>query len=193
MLDTSAYSFLTGLSLGVVLAVGYVALQRSSEARGQPIAIKAQCDKPSNGHETEVDLNDEVIKEHLSRNILFFGHEGCSTLFRSHVVVIGLGGVGSHAAHLLLRSGVGKLTLVDFDQVSTVPADRCQVWLCLAHCTHPFPLCISDITPAYGLQVTLSSLNRHAVATRADIGLPKATVLAQHFRNIFPEIQVEAR
>ncbi len=26
-------------------------------------------------------------------------------------------GVGSHAAHLLLRSGVGKLRLIDFDQV----------------------------------------------------------------------------
>ena len=28
-----------------------------------------------------------------------------------------LQGVGSHAAHMLLRSGVGKLRLVDFDQV----------------------------------------------------------------------------
>jgi tRNA A37 threonylcarbamoyladenosine dehydratase len=35
----------------------------------------------------------------------------------SFVVVVGLGGVGSHAAHLLLRSGVGRLLLVDFDQV----------------------------------------------------------------------------
>jgi tRNA A37 threonylcarbamoyladenosine dehydratase len=26
-------------------------------------------------------------------------------------------GVGSHAAHLLLRSGVGRLRLIDFDQV----------------------------------------------------------------------------
>lgn len=35
----------------------------------------------------------------------------------SYVVVIGLGGVGSHAAAMLLRSGVGRLLLVDFDQV----------------------------------------------------------------------------
>lgn len=32
-------------------------------------------------------------------------------------MVIGLGGVGSHAASMLLRSGVGRLLLVDFDQV----------------------------------------------------------------------------
>lgn len=33
------------------------------------------------------------------------------------MVIIGLGGVGSHAASMLLRSGVGRLLLVDFDQV----------------------------------------------------------------------------
>lgn len=38
----------------------------------------------------------------------------------SYVVVIGLGGVGSHAASMLLRSGVGRLLLVDFDQVYSV-------------------------------------------------------------------------
>jgi hypothetical protein len=38
----------------------------------------------------------------------------------SYVLVIGLGGVGSHAASMLLRSGVGRLLLVDFDQVYSV-------------------------------------------------------------------------
>jgi tRNA threonylcarbamoyladenosine dehydratase len=41
----------------------------------------------------------------------------------SYVVVIGLGGVGSHAASMLLRSGVGRLLLVDFDQVSVPDVD----------------------------------------------------------------------
>lgn len=44
------------------------------------------------------------------------------------VVVVGLGGVGSHAAHLLLRSGVGRLRLIDFDQVRAI----CFVFL--AYC-----------------------------------------------------------
>ena len=35
-------------------------------------------------------------------------------------MIIGLGGVGSHAAHMLLRSGVGRLRLVDFDQVHLI-------------------------------------------------------------------------
>ena len=38
-------------------------------------------------------------------------------------------------------------------------------------------------------QVSLSSLNRHAVATRADVGLPKATVLKRHFATILPEVR----
>lgn len=43
------------------------------------------------------------------------------------------------------------------------------------------------------LQVSLSSLNRHAVATRADVGLPKATVLKRHFHEILPEAEVNLR
>lgn len=37
-------------------------------------------------------------------------------------------------------------------------------------------------------QVTLSSLNRHAVATREDVGTPKATCLEKHFKQILPEV-----
>uniref|UniRef100_A0A8R7QXA1 THIF-type NAD/FAD binding fold domain-containing protein n=1 Tax=Triticum urartu TaxID=4572 RepID=A0A8R7QXA1_TRIUA len=44
-------------------------------------------------------------------------------LLLSSLQVIGLGGVGSHAASMLLRSGVGRLLLVDFDQVYVF---RCQ-------------------------------------------------------------------
>ena len=99
---------------------------------------------------------DEVLREHFTRNTQFWGEEGQARVEGAYVVVVGLGGVGSHAAAMLLRSGVGRLKLVDFDQVS------------------------------------LSSLNRHATATRADVGLPKATCLARHFEAICPEAEVEA-
>jgi hypothetical protein len=114
MLDAPTYSFLAGICIGSVLVAGYVALQKQSNGQSQ---TKPHL-PPSGDHQAVVGLDDEVIKEHLSRNLLFLGNDGCSALFHSHVVVVGLGGVGSHAAHLLLRSGVGKLTLVDFDQVN---------------------------------------------------------------------------
>ncbi|RWW75213.1 hypothetical protein BHE74_00016774 [Ensete ventricosum] len=42
-------------------------------------------------------------------------------------------------------------------------------------------------------KVSLSSLNRHAVANRDDVGTPKAICLQKHFAAIFPECIVEAR
>ncbi|KAK9950915.1 hypothetical protein M0R45_006381 [Rubus argutus] len=42
-------------------------------------------------------------------------------------------------------------------------------------------------------QVSVSSLNRHAVATRADVGIPKAQCLKDHFLSIFPECHIEAK
>lgn len=101
-------------------------------------------------------LQDDVISEQFTRNIQFFGMDSQLQVHNAFVVVVGLGGVGSHAAAMLARSGVGKIRLVDFDQVS------------------------------------LSSLNRHAVATRADVGLPKATCSRDHVRRIFPECHVDA-
>ena len=62
--------------------------------------------------------SDPVVREQLTRNIQFLGAEGQAALADALVIVVGLGGVGSHAAHHLLRAGVGRLRLIDFDQVS---------------------------------------------------------------------------
>jgi tRNA A37 threonylcarbamoyladenosine dehydratase len=43
---------------------------------------------------------------------------------QAHVVVVGLGGVGSWAAEALVRSGIGKITLIDFDHVSIGNTNR---------------------------------------------------------------------
>lgn len=46
------------------------------------------------------------------------GEKGQQALRRSHVVVIGLGGIGAPAALYLAGAGVGRLTLADFDRVA---------------------------------------------------------------------------
>ena len=99
--------------------------------------------------------SDPIIAEQLTRNVQFFG-EGQKKIADSFVVVVGLGGVGSHCAHMLLRGGVGRLRIVDFDQI------------------------------------TLSSLNRHCLATREDVGTPKSACLEKYFHRICPEVRVEA-
>lgn len=58
------------------------------------------------------------------RNMLLWGEEAQKKLFEKNVVVFGLGGVGSFAAEALARSGIGKLTIVDFDKVSLSNINR---------------------------------------------------------------------
>lgn len=52
------------------------------------------------------------------------GDQRMARLFDAHALVIGLGGVGSFAAESLARSGVGKLTLLDFDRVCVTNSNR---------------------------------------------------------------------
>ena len=99
----------------------------------------------------------ELILEQLSRNRLFLTDSGLSQLRDSFVVVVGLGGVGSHCVAALARSGVGRIRVVDFDQV------------------------------------TLSSLNRHALATLADVGTQKVVCVRKRLEGIVPWVRVDAR
>ena len=58
------------------------------------------------------------------RNEMLWGEEAQRRLARAHVILFGLGGVGSYAAECLARSGVGELTLVDSDCVSVTNLNR---------------------------------------------------------------------
>lgn len=51
----------------------------------------------------------------LERTELLTGKEALDKLKKAHVLIVGLGGVGSFAAEFIARSGVGKLTIVDGD------------------------------------------------------------------------------
>lgn len=58
----------------------------------------------------------------LSRSALLLGDEGIAILQSKHVLVVGLGGVGSFAAEFMCRSGIGEMTIVDGDVVD--PSNR---------------------------------------------------------------------
>lgn len=97
----------------------------------------------------------DLITEQLTRTASFLGSDRFALLCDSFVVVVGLGGVGSHCTSALARSGVSKIRLIDFDQV------------------------------------TLSSLNRHAVATLADVGTPKVECMPKRLQAVVPWVQWE--
>lgn len=94
----------------------------------------------------------------FSRTELLIGAAGLERLRSSHVVVCGIGGVGSYATEALGRAGVGTITLVDFDDI------------CLTNCNRQ-------------IHATSSSVGRSKVAVMAerlrDIN-PQATVLERH-------------
>ena len=59
-----------------------------------------------------------------SRTQLLVGEEGVKKLADSHVLVVGLGGVGAYAAEQLARAGIGKLTIIDCDTVNVTNKNR---------------------------------------------------------------------
>ena len=60
----------------------------------------------------------------FSRTELLIGEEALGKLRRTTVLVLGVGGVGSHCIEALARSGVGRLILVDNDKVSLTNINR---------------------------------------------------------------------
>ncbi|TKA61404.1 hypothetical protein B0A55_11554, partial [Friedmanniomyces simplex] len=103
------------------------------------------------------DYDEALVLEQLARNRVFLTDDGLAKLRKAFVIVVGCGGVGSHATAALARSGCGRLRLIDFDQV------------------------------------TLSSLNRHAVATLADVGTPKVHCLQKRLEQVVPWTHFECK
>lgn len=60
----------------------------------------------------------------FSRTELLIGSSGLSTLAGKHVMICGIGGVGSYAAEALGRAGVGRITLVDYDDICLTNINR---------------------------------------------------------------------
>jgi tRNA threonylcarbamoyladenosine dehydratase len=53
-----------------------------------------------------------------------YGVDGAQAVFDAHVMVVGIGGVGSWAAEALARSGVGRITLADMDHLAESNINR---------------------------------------------------------------------
>lgn len=60
----------------------------------------------------------------ISRTTLLIGEEKLNKLIKAHVLVVGLGGIGSYAAEFIARAGVGKMTIVDGDVVDPTNRNR---------------------------------------------------------------------
>lgn len=73
---------------------------------------------------TSDEIEDYKLHRRFDRMGRLVGDEKMKRLMDAHVLVVGLGGVGSFAAESLTRSGVGTLTVVDFDDICITNINR---------------------------------------------------------------------
>lgn len=60
----------------------------------------------------------------LERTELLLGEDKLDMLRRANVLVVGVGGVGAYAAEMIVRTGVGRMTIADADKVSETNINR---------------------------------------------------------------------
>ena len=65
-----------------------------------------------------------MAEEWLSREAALIGEEGIARLSAAHIMVFGVGGVGSYTVEALARAGIGALTLIDGDEVALSNINR---------------------------------------------------------------------
>jgi tRNA A37 threonylcarbamoyladenosine dehydratase len=91
----------------------------------------------------------------MQRTHLLMGEEKMERLKKAHVLIVGVGGVGAYAAEMICRAGIGKLTLIDADDIEA------------------------------------SNINRQLPAMHSSIGQSKVAILAQRFKDINPELELQ--
>ena len=138
----------------------------------------------------------DSLKEIYSRNELYWGKDFQALLKSKHVAVFGLGGVGGFCAEALARSGVGKLTIVDFDEVSLSNINRQIVALNSTvgqKKTELFAKRFKDINPKIELDIiddfyTDGEINADFVADAIDTMRSKISLLENCIKNKIPVI-----
>lgn len=107
----------------------------------------------------------------MERTSLLLGDEKLERLRRAHVLVVGLGGVGAYAAEMLIRAGIGRMTIADADVVSPSNINRQLVAL---HSTVGRPKAevlaerLRDIAPDLQLTVVVKYIRDEETYTLLD-------------------------
>ena len=65
-----------------------------------------------------------IVENWMERTQLLLGDEKIERLKASHVLIVGVGGVGAYAAEMICRAGVGRITIIDGDCVNPSNINR---------------------------------------------------------------------
>lgn len=132
------------------------------------------------------------MEEWKLRTSLLLGGNTTQHLQQCHILVVGVGGVGAYAAEMLVRAGIGRMTIIDSD---TVAASNINRQLIALHSTIGKPKVdvlaqrLQDINPSLQLTVIQTYLDTDSVDTllqtkydfvvdAIDTVAPKAALLA---------------
>lgn len=142
-----------------------------------------------------------MVKEQFLRIERFIGSEALERLEKKTVAVAGIGAVGGFAAEALVRSGIGRIKILDFDTISETNINR---QIIATHKTvgrlktEVMEERLKDINPDLIVEaypVFLSEENHHLLFDGADLVLdcidslnPKVNLLADAFKNNVPII-----
>jgi len=138
----------------------------------------------------------------LSRTSLLIGEEALKHLTTRHVMVVGLGGVGSFAAEFIARSGIGKMTIIDGDVVDPTNRNRQLPALSTNHGVSKAEIMaerLKAINPELELNVVRSFVNPEMVEENLllkpdyvidaiDSITPKLTFLRKAFESKIPVV-----
>lgn len=108
------------------------------------------------------------MEEWLQRTVLLLGEGPTDLLHRQRVLVVGTGGVGAYAAEMLVRAGIGHLTIMDSDNVAVSNINRQLVAL---HSTVGRPKVeilaerLRDISPALRIEAYQAYLTEDGIDT----------------------------
>lgn len=97
-----------------------------------------------------------MVSEWISRTELLLGENAVNKLSKHHVLVVGLGGVGGICAEMIVRAGVGNITIVDADTIEASNRNRQVPALCSTDGklkTEVMAQRLLDINPQLNLQV----------------------------------------
>lgn len=137
----------------------------------------------------------------LSRTALLIGKDNLLKLTEAHVLVIGLGGVGSFAAEFICRNGIGTMTIVDGDVVDPTNRNRQLPALAINHGQSKADIMaerLQNISPELGLHTVKTFVNPEAVEKILDAApynyivdaidsvTPKVTFLKEAYKRNIP-------
>lgn len=147
-------------------------------------------------------MNDEYLNwQERTRQLL--GQEKSERLEQARVLIVGLGGVGGYAAEMLVRAGIGHLTIIDADVVQASNINR---QLCALHSTLGLPKVeilatrFQDINPKISLDIRPLYLNEEMIpdileqdqydfiVDAIDTIAPKCSLIVEAYKHKIPII-----